>query len=279
MTMATCWIKTLLQTLATFLVMYVDDVGSDPYPRDERPAPPDLGLGSKLLASLCSPSACRNGQCYVRGKETLCYCQSWFKGPRCEYVNIDHVSYTVIGSMVIFQWPRPPRLNGYSFVYHELDKPDSGIHKTDIVMERSERAALVGNLRGGYTMYRICIEDKFLAYRAVDENSLEHLSNCINLTTQPDYHTLVFWCIAAMFVCVVVLLIYCQKDKFELLYFSRPVFLMYEPEEEDKTDSESSQRTPHLATAAVVMANHIGSGSHVVQEVTSQHAQEQGRKL
>ena len=189
---------------------------------------PDNNSGSDL-SKLCSPGPCRNGQCYTVGNTERCYCPARFHGSRCEHVDLDQVMFSVLGSVVVFRWEHPPRLNGYSFVYYELDNPNSYKYKTDIIMKDNENAALVGNLKGGYTLYRICIEDELLADKVVNQDAVEYLTNCVNLTTEPDYHTLVAWCIAAMLAAVAVLFIYFQRDKLELLYFSKPAFLIPKP--------------------------------------------------
>jgi len=117
---------------------------------------------SSSYSALCTPTTCRNGQCYTVNKTVRCYCEAMFRGRRCEHVDLDEVSFAVIGSLAIFQWSRPPRLRGYSFVYYELNRPNSFLYKNDIVMKDNEHVALVGNLKGGYTMYRVCIEDEVI---------------------------------------------------------------------------------------------------------------------
>ena len=210
----------------------------------------DGGSGSPL-GTVCTPGTCRNGQCYTVGQKAQCYCHGLFRGVRCEQVDLNHVTFTVIGNIVIFQWSRPPRLAGYSFVYYELDNRDGFMYKTDIMMGDNEDAALVANLKGGHTMYRICIEDEMLAEKVVTQDAVEYLTNCVNLSTQPDYHTLVAWCIAAMLAAVAVVFIYFQKDKLELLYFSKPVYLSYEPPSSDsvKYSQSSSWQTADILSS------------------------------
>ena len=190
-----------------------------------------------LLRLLCTSNPCRNGVCYLVGTTRRCVCDEIYKGDVCEFINLDEVRYALIGSMVIFQWPRPPRLEGYSFVYYEPSSSDIVLYKRKIDMKDNEHSVLVGDLKGGKTHYRICIEDEYIAEKAVVSNSAELLTNCLDVTTQPDYHTLVGWILAFFLAGVCVLLMYSQRQKIEILYFSRP----YIPQMEPNPNSSSSQ--------------------------------------
>lgn len=170
----------------------------------------------------------RNGECYVIGDQTRCICPHLFKGAHCEDVDLAHVHYSIIGSVVIFQWPRPPRLRGYSFVYYQLDKPDKMLYKNKILMSDDDQSVLVGNLREGAATYRICIEDEYIANRVMTTNSVEYLTNCVDLRTGPDYHTLAAWGLTILLCVGAVLVVYTQKDKIELLYFSGKPMAIYE---------------------------------------------------
>ena len=88
-------------------------------------------------------------------------------------------------------------------------------------MRDTENSILVGNLKGGSTHYRVCVEDEYVAEKALDTTSVELLSNCIDINTQPDYHTLAGWCIAVLLSCVAVFFMYNQREKIEILYFNR----------------------------------------------------------
>ena len=113
------------------------------------------------------------------------------------------------------------RLKGYSFVYFEPENPQVTLFKRNIIMRDSENSILVGNLKGGSTHYRVCVEDEYVAEKALDTTSVELLSNCIDINTQPDYHTLAGWCIAVLLSCVAVFFMYNQREKIEILYFNR----------------------------------------------------------
>ena len=71
-----------------------------------------------LLRRLCTANKCRNGECYLVNESTRCVCDRIYKGDHCEEVNMAEVQFAIIGNIVIFQWTRPPRLKGYSFVYY-----------------------------------------------------------------------------------------------------------------------------------------------------------------
>ena len=95
------------------------------------------------------------------------------------------------------------------------------LFKRNIIMRDTENSILVGNLKGGRTHYRVCVEDEYVAEKALDTTSVELLSNCIDINTQPDYHTLAGRCIAVLLSCVAVFFMYNQREKIEILYFNR----------------------------------------------------------
>jgi hypothetical protein len=84
-----------------------------------------------------------------------------YKGDNCDIIDLTPVNAIVIGSMVIFKWPRPPHLDRYSFVYHHLG--DNVIYEHSIIMADDDTSALVGNLRDGIADYRICVEKQDVA--------------------------------------------------------------------------------------------------------------------
>lgn len=106
-------------------------------------------------------------------------------------------------------------------MYFEPENPEITLYKRDIILRDNENSVLVGNLKGGSTHYRVCVEDEFTAEKAIDTTSVELLSNCIDINTQPDYHTLAGWCIAVFLSCVAVFFMYNQREKIEILYFNR----------------------------------------------------------
>ena len=184
---------------------------------------------------LCPSNACRNGECYLVGSQPECACTGGlFKGDRCEDVNMDVVTHAIVGTIAVFQWPEPPRLKGYAFVYYEIQSSQNAteevrLYKTEIVMKNNENSVLVSDLVSQRTLYRICIEDDHVADMALSRRSVQLLRNCVNVRTLPDYHSLAAWCLAFMLCCVAVLLIYFQKDKIELLYFHKPYIVMQLP--------------------------------------------------
>ena len=233
---------------------------------------------------------CRNGECYVVDqREVRCACYPFYFGERCEHVNATAASRVVIGSVVIFQWPRPPRLRGYSFRYQPLDRPprttlqltsngqpassadscpptvgDPSRRCSAIRMRDGDVSVVVGNLEGGGITYRICIEDEqtwpggvgagwAAASTTVDlpvggdaGGVLPPPDSCVLVVTQPDYDSLIGWGLVAMLTAVVILLMYSQKDKIELLYFSRPMasFYAYDLEEPgDESGVEAAAAT------------------------------------
>lgn len=196
-----------------------------------------------LFQRLCASNDCRNGECYLVNTQIKCVCDSIFKGERCEYVNLEKVHYALIGSVVIFQWPRPPRLKGYSFVYYEPSDPNLILYKRSIILHDNENSVLVGNLKGGKTHYRICIEDEMVAEQALESKGVDLLSNCIDLTTQPDYHTMVGWVLLFLLAGCAILLMYSQRQKIEILYFSRPYIPQMEPTANLDASSQSGSRS------------------------------------
>ena len=196
-----------------------------------------------LFQRLCASNDCRNGECYLVNTQIKCVCDSVFKGDRCQFVNLDQVHYALIGSVVIFQWPRPPRLKGYSFVYYEPADPNLILYKRSIIIHDNENSVLVGNLKGRKTHYRICIEDEYIAEKALASNAVELLSNCIDLTTQPDYHTMVGWVLLFLLAGCAILLMYSQRQKIEILYFSRPYVPQMEPANDTSSQSQSRSQS------------------------------------
>ena len=180
-------------------------------------------LTNILLDTLCRQISCTNGDCYLVGSAPKCSCNELYTGENCDVINLSKVQFIVIGSMVIFKWPRPPRLKHYSFIYYRIDDPMMSIYARDITIGDHESSALVGNLRDGVTLYRICIEPTDIAEYAVLTQSMDHVTNCVSVSTQPDYHSVFAWFIAACSCVVVVLLIYWQRDKIEILYFNKTV--------------------------------------------------------
>lgn len=219
-----------LMTAALFHVIRGSDFDWD---NDIGPAP---AIGQQhehaqvsLLRKICSAVRCRNGECYVVNRSPRCVCESTFKGDQCEYVDMDQMRYSFIGNLLIFEWVRPPRLKHYSFVYYEPLMPHPDLNKKPILMRESEDTVLLGNVKGGNTRYRICIEDDIIAERVMSTNSLDLLTNCIEITSSPDWHSLAGWCLAAILTSVAVMLMYHQRDKIEILYFSKPYIMTTKP--------------------------------------------------
>ena len=210
---------------------------------------------SEILDTFCSHDTCTNGDCYVVGTEVKCSCGDLYSGELCEIVNLDRVEIIVIGSMVIFKWPRPPRLKGYSLLYYCVDEPNKIIYKHDIALTDRESSVLVGNFRNGIATYRICITSQYNADIAVE--SMESLSNCVNVTTHLDYHSFAGWLLAALSCVGAVTLVYFQKDKIELLYFHRPsaIGVQYNYNVEELIKNEKLRKEREL------------NGSHNLQEV------------
>jgi hypothetical protein len=200
-----------------------------------------------LLKLLCSNNLCRNGQCYVVGDEAKCVCDDLFRGDRCQYVNLDVVDTITIGCTVIFQWTRPPRLRGYSFVYFRLDSTDNIVYKNEIFMKDNDRSTLVGKLDRQNADYRVCLEDDYTADLVARTKALDNLANCVIVRTEPDYHTLMGYVFAGLLACIVVVLVYYQRDKLELLFFSKPMFIYSKPktEEEEEEGDRQSRSTIH----------------------------------
>ena len=198
---------------------------------------------NSLLRLLCSSNVCRNGECYIIGSTPKCICEELFRGDRCQYVNLDAVNTVTIGCTVIFQWSRPPRLRGYSFVYFRIDSSDRIIFKNKIIMKDNEMSTLVGKLDRQNTEYKVCLEDEYTAELVVNTNAVDFLSNCVIVRTEPDYHTMAGYLFTGLLCCVVVVLIYYQRDKLELLFFSKPLFIYAKPKEPEDSE-ERSTSTP-----------------------------------
>ncbi len=133
------------------------------------------------------------------------------------------------------------RLKGYSFIYFKTESSKLTLYKRSISMGDNENSVLVGDLYGGRAHYRVCIEDEVVAERALDSNSVELLSNCIDIDTQPDYHTLAGWCIAVLLSCVAVFFMYNQREKIEILYFNRYFVPPFEREAVSPVQSNHNQ--------------------------------------
>ena len=112
----------------------------------------------------------------------------------------------------------------------------------DIFMKDNENTVIVGNLKGGHTLYRICVEDQIIAERALSTQSVEILTNCVELHTQTDYNTLAGWVLAVLLSVTIVLLMYSQRDKIEILYFNSPVYIP-----KALQDSLASHDVAHMA--------------------------------
>ena len=127
-------------------------------------------------------------------------------------------------------------------MYFEPENPEVTLYKRSIVMKDNENSVLVGNLYAGSRRYRVCVEDEYIAERALDANSVELLSNCVDVNTQPDYHSLAGWCIAVLLSCVAVFFMYNQREKTEILYFNRQYV---PPLELDKSSSPVHSNPNH----------------------------------
>ena len=132
-------------------------------------------------------------------------------------------------------------------------------------MKDHECSVLVGNLKGGRTHYRICVEDDLTAERALAGNTIELLSNCVQIATQPDYHTVAGWILAALLACVVVLLMYSQREKIEILYFGSKPYVPYEKQQEP--DANQNQT---IANHASVLWN--GGNTPETRQLWSAHS-------
>ena len=130
-------------------------------------------------------------------------------------------------------------------MYYKLGTKDTTIYKHGITMGDMEKSVLVGNFREGITLYRVCLEDNFIADQAVSMKSLEYLTNCLNIHTAWDYHSLMGWVFAGMAVGLLVFVIYMQRDKMEILYFHTPFYIYEKPqvEEEGEEGGEDGEDT------------------------------------
>ena len=176
---------------------------------------------SSAMDNLCAGNVCGHGQCYVVGNRPRCVCDRIYRGKMCQVVNLDTLEYAIIGRVVFFQWQEAPQLQGYSFVYYRNDHPEVVLLKP-IVMRKSQMSLIVAGLKGVRTSYTICIEDQTTANTVKETGALDVLSNCLEISTKQDYQTLVAWVISCTLFCVVVFLIYHQKEKIEFMYFNKP---------------------------------------------------------
>lgn len=186
-----------------------------------------------LLRSVASTEPCRHGS-PSRDFPHRCVCESNFSGDLCQRLNVSAIGHVVLGGTVILHWDRPPRLRGYSVVFQEARNatgPTEGsrLYKTPIAMREDSRSLLLDNLKGGGTPYWVCIEEDTTADMAVSTQAVNGLTSCLYVSTLPDYDSLAGWALALSLSGLTVLLIYLQRDKIELLYFSRPMTGYYEP--------------------------------------------------
>lgn len=211
--------------------------------------------------------ACRHGSPSPQPEEEApfrCVCESSFTGERCQHLNMTVIGQVVLGGTVILHWERPPRLRGFSVVFQEArnsscPSPGSTLQKSAIVMKEDARTLLLENLRGGGTPYWVCIEEDRVADRAVATQRTDELSNCLYVSTLPDYDSMAGWALALLLSGLTVLLIYLQRDKIELLYFSRPMAGYYEPvqqetrrrSEEGEEDGDSTTRLPRTTAVSI----------------------------
>lgn len=176
-----------------------------------------------------------------------CVCESGFTGERCQHLNMTTIGQVVLGGTVVLHWERPPRLRGFSLVFQEATNssgpaPGSTLRKSAIVMKDDARTLLLENLRGGGTSYWVCIEEDRVADDAVSTQRTDQLANCLYVSTLPDYDSMAGWALALLLSALTVLLIYLQRDKIELLYFSRPMPGYYEPvQQENRRRSEEEE--------------------------------------
>jgi len=126
---------------------------------------------------------------------------------------------------MIFQWERPPRLKGYTFVYYETADPHSIMYTRTVTMGENDLSVLINNLTPGMTHYVICLEDDAVATVAVKSHAFELLTNCMEVRTSPYYSTMFAWFLSFMICVALVLLIYSQRRKIQILYFGDNHFL------------------------------------------------------
>ena len=181
-----------------------------------------VSTASTVFHMLCARNHCRNGMCYQLHNKMFCSCGELFHGSRCEKIDTKAVQYDSIGSMAIFHWPRPPRLKGYSFVYYEItEKTSPVLQKIALSIKENENSATLSNLKGTGAAYNVCILDETVAELAVRQNTMELLSDCVTIEIYQGYFTLAGWSIAGIVAIAVVFLMYSQKGKIEILYYSR----------------------------------------------------------
>ena len=141
------------------------------------------------------------------------------------FVTFFQIRLAAIEDSVILQWISPPRLTGYKLVYYETVDPLSMMYTQDINMKDKDISILVSGLKSGRTHYRMCIEDSLTANLAVATHGFTLLTHCLEVHTSADYHTMFAWLLAFCLFGVVLLLVYAQRQKIQILYFGGQHFL------------------------------------------------------
>ena len=178
-----------------------------------------------IQSSACN-ARCVHGKCvFTDGNKMTCLCSEVYAGNRCERVNMRVIDVITVGNSVILKWPVQPVLTNFSLVYfrvHDSAHSDVTITKKPIRFPPDETSLLVDTFDGVLKTYRVCIESTSVANVAVATQSSNVTTNCRDVTTQIDYHSLAGWFLSFIFCLTAVLLICCQRDKIELIYFNRP---------------------------------------------------------
>lgn len=236
-------------TMTVFLIYFVSAASSDSFSQPEVNETTGITWPAlfRRLRSAAFNEPCRHGS-PSRDFPHRCICESNFSGDLCQRLNISAIGQVVLGGTVILHWDRPPRLRGYSVVFQEARNttgPTSGslLHKTPIVMREDSRSLLLDNLKGGGTPYWVCIEEDATADVAVATQTINRLTSCLYVSTLPDYDSMAGWALALSLSGLTVLLIYLQRDKIELLYFSRPMTGYYEPVQQIRLQGDQDSVT------------------------------------
>lgn len=174
--------------------------------------------------SLCEMSNCQHGSCYIVNSSIKCACEEAYNGDRCQNVDLSKIKIIVVGTTVVFQWEHPPRLSAFTLIYYKFGS-QSKISKRSILMRNNDYSLIIGDLQGSLTHYRVCVESDALSYKIGSISSANSLKNCVDVVTKPDYHSIAAWCLLLLLVCVILLLMYSQKNKIEILYFATPVYV------------------------------------------------------
>ena len=179
---------------------------------------------ARVRRSTYCDTECVYGTCDVRNDVVTCLCSDVYTGSRCERVNMNIIDVITIGNTVIFNWPVQPLLQNFSLVYFRVHDPsnDVTVAKKSLQFLGDETSILVETFEQTLETYRICIEPNNVASHAVVIQTTDVITNCIDVTTQIDYHSLAGWFLSIIFCLTAVLLICCQRDKIELIYFNRP---------------------------------------------------------